>query len=184
MQDEPMKKTVFVDRDGVINRRKMGGYIQNLEELEILPGAVDALARLHRAGYRVVVVTNQRGLAIGLMSAADVDAIHAHVSQLVEQAGGWLDEFYVCPHDRDEGCPCRKPKPGLLDEADRAHPVDFSTAVLIGDSDSDIAAGLARGVLTIKIGPPGNPRAHRHARDLAHAVAELCGADSQAVEEG
>ena len=165
-----MRKTVFLDRDGVINVRKMGGYIESLEEFDLLPGVIPALVRLHREGWRLVVVTNQRGLAIGVMSRRNVDDIHRHLSRLVRQAGGQLDEFYVCPHDRHEGCACRKPQPGLLDAAFDRQPLEFSDAILVGDSDSDIAAGLARGVFTIKIGPPGNPQAHRHARDLAHAV--------------
>ena len=152
----------------------MGGYILNLPEFEILPGVIDALVRLHRCGWRIVVVTNQRGIALGLMSKSDVDMIHDHLSNLVRNAGGYLGEFYFCPHDRDEGCQCRKPKPGMLDAANRNQALNFADAVLVGDSNSDIAAGLARGVSTIKIGRPGFPRAQKQAPDLPHAVAIMC----------
>ena len=145
------RATVFLDRDGVLNRRIMDGYVTCLDEFEILPGVLPALALLTRAGFRLAVVTNQQGIALGRMTRADVDAVHEHLRETAAAHGAVLDEFYVCPHHRDVGCPCRKPKPGLLDQAFAHAPIDWSRATLIGDSDRDIEAGKARGVTTIKI---------------------------------
>lgn len=181
MHEEPTLNppVVFLDRDGVINRRKMDGYIESVEELVLLPGAVEAIARLSQNGYRVVVVTNQRGLARGILRREAVNEIHAHISRAVRHAGGVLEEFYVCPHDRDEGCVCRKPAPGLLDQAFDVRPMNWDTAFLVGDSDSDIAAGKARGVCTIKLGDPGDPPPDHLAASL-EAAADLILGESTA----
>lgn len=162
--------TAFLDRDGVLNRRIIDDYVTDWSEFVILPGAVDAVVALNRAGYRCVVVTNQRGIAIGRMSAETVAEIHQRFAKIVAEAGGKLDEFYVCPHDRHVGCPCRKPRPGLLDQAHQHSPVDFSRSLLIGDSDSDILAGQARGVATIKVAGPSSVSPSYEAVDLGEAV--------------
>lgn len=164
------RSVVFLDRDGVINRRLMGDYVTSLDEFEILPGVLPALALLTRAGFRLVVVTNQRGIALGRMSRQDVDAIHHHLSSLAEGAGAELEEFYVCPHDREEGCPCRKPKPGLLDQAYEHEPLDWHKAYLIGDSDSDIEAAKARGVVAAKVAGLSQAGADYHFDDLTQAA--------------
>ncbi len=145
-------KTVFLDRDGVLNRRIIGDYVTCWPEFELLDGVLEAIASLNRSGYRTVVVTNQRGIALGRMSLDDVNDLHRRLSALVAQQGGCLEEFYVCPHGRDDGCSCRKPEPGLLDQAHEFAPVDWSRSLLIGDSDSDILAGKCLGVTTIKLG--------------------------------
>ena len=163
--------TVFLDRDGVINRRIMADYVTCLAEFQLLPGVLEAIARLTRAGFRLAVVTNQRGIAVGRMSRTDVDRVHRHLSERVAELGGHLAEFYVCPHDRDEGCGCRKPDPGLLDQADRTLAVDWEASFLVGDSDSDIRAGAARGVTTVKVAGRGEAIADHYAADLPEAVA-------------
>jgi len=165
----PSRPVVFLDRDGVINRRLMDDYVTGLDEFELLPGVLPALALLTRAGFRLVVVTNQRGIAINRMSREDVDAIHNHLSELAEGAGAVLEEFYVCPHDRDEGCPCRKPKAGLLDQAYDHEALDWRQAFLVGDSDSDIRAAKARGVTAIKLMGLSEAGADYHFDDLAQA---------------
>lgn len=166
-------RTLFLDRDGVLNRRIVDGYVRGPDELEILPGVPEALARLTRAGWRAVVVTNQRGIALGLMSREDVAQVHGVLSDRVAEAGGRLEEFYVCPHDRDTGCPCRKPEPGLLDQAHARAAVDWSRSVLIGDSDSDIEAGKARGLYTIKVAGPSGVGADEEVADLPAALPRL-----------
>ena len=162
---------VFLDRDGVINRRIIDGYVRHEGEFELLAGAVEAMSCLSRAGFRLAVVTNQRGIALGLMNLEDVAHIHGIISRAVAAAGGHLDEFYVCPHDRDSGCPCRKPLPGLLDQAHAGAPVDWSSSFLVGDSDTDILAGKARGVTTIKVAGPSAVDPDHLAVDLPAAAA-------------
>lgn len=148
------KPVVFLDRDGVLNRRIMDGYVTCLEEFDILPGVLPSLALLNRAGFRLAVVTNQRGIALGRMTQMDVDAVHQHLREQAASHGAELNEFYVCPHHRDAGCPCRKPEAGLLDQAFAHAPLEWSRAFLIGDSDTDIQAGKKRGVTTIKVAGP------------------------------
>ena len=163
--------TVFLDRDGVINRRLIGDYVTCLEELDILDGAITAICRLNQAGFRTVVVTNQRGIAIGRMTREAVDKVHLHLSEQISSAGGCLEEFYVCPHQRNTGCGCRKPDPGLLDQANRTRPVAWDRSYLIGDSDTDIEAGQKRGVTTIKVAGSGNSQPDQECVDLPAAVA-------------
>lgn len=163
-------KTVFLDRDGVLNRRIVGDYVTCWSEFELLDGVLEAVVTLNRQGFRTVVVTNQRGVALGRMRLEDVADLHGRLSSLVAEYGGCLEEFYVCPHGRDEGCPCRKPKPGLLDQAHRFAPVDWPRSVLIGDSDSDILAGKCRQVTTIKLGATSLVGADFLAPDLATSI--------------
>lgn len=136
-----MLPTVFLDRDGVLNRAVVRDGTPlppaSVEELEILPGVPEALARLRAAGYRLVVVTNQPDIARGTTTAAAVEAIHAHMRRVLD-----LDEIRVCPHDDGDGCDCRKPKPGLLLREPAA---DMASSVMIGDRWRDIDAGVAAG---------------------------------------
>lgn len=143
---EPARPAAFLDRDGVLNHRIMDGYVTSPAELEILPHVAEAAQRLRAAGYALVVVTNQRGVARGLMSLQDVEEVHAHLSEHFDAAGAPLAGIYVCPHDRDEGCGCRKPAPGMLLQAARELNLDLEASLLIGDSESDIAAAEAAGV--------------------------------------
>lgn len=145
---------VFVDRDGVINRMRPD-YVRRWEELELLPGAIDALVRLERAGCEVVVLTNQSAIGRGLLSREAVDEIHARLSAVVERAGGRIHAFLLCPHAPAEGCACRKPAPGLLLRARDELGVDLSTAVMVGDQPSDVAAARAVGCPAILIDPDG-----------------------------
>lgn len=155
-----MKPVVFLDRDGVLNRRIMNGYVTRLEDFDILDGVLPSLGLLTRAGFRLAVVTNQQGIAKGLMTLEDANILHQHLRQAATEFGGVLQEFYVCPHYRDAGCACRKPKPGLLDQAHAFKELDWPKAFLIGDSDSDILAGQARGVTTIKVAGPSKVNAN------------------------
>ena len=141
-------KAAFLDRDGVLNHRIPGDtYVTTPDELEILPHVAEAAQRLRAAGYLLVVVTNQRGVARGLVSADDLEAIHEKLRGHFHAAGAPLAAIYVCPHERDEvGCACRKPKPGLLLRAAEELDLDLSASLLIGDSPSDLAAARAAGV--------------------------------------
>ena len=135
-------RTVFLDRDGVLNRKMPEGqYVTGWGHFELLDGVPEAIARLNQAGLRVLVVTNQRGVALGLYSAADVDAIHAQLQQTLAQYGAHIDGFYFCPHDKRE-CNCRKPLPGLFEQAQAQFPeIEPESSLIVGDSLSDIEFG-------------------------------------------
>lgn len=144
--------TVFLDRDGVINRKRPeGDYVKALEEFEFLPGSIDAIVRLSRAGKRTVVVTNQQGIAKGIVSPADLDVMHDALRAAVRHAGGELTDILVCPH-LEGTCACRKPLTGLFEEARSRHPdISFPDSVVVGDSATDIAAAHAIGAWAIRV---------------------------------
>lgn len=148
--------TLFLDRDGVLNRRIRDDYVRSWADWEWLPGVLEALAELsHRFG-RLVVVTNQRGIARGFYTEADLEAIHAKMQAEVKAAGGRIDAVYHCPHDRDAGCDCRKPEPGMiLDAAKEVGGIDLKRAILVGDSLSDMLAAKAAGIPGVFVGEMG-----------------------------
>jgi D-glycero-D-manno-heptose 1,7-bisphosphate phosphatase len=164
--------TAFLDRDGTINRKAPDGdYVKSVRELELLPGAADAVAALSAAGLRVIVVTNQRGIARGLMSEDDLREIHAHMLRELARAGARVDAVYHCPHAEGE-CACRKPAVGLFERARRDFPdIDFARSVVIGDSARDMDAGRALSARLVRIGSGG--RVDIAASSLADAVAAL-----------
>jgi D-glycero-D-manno-heptose 1,7-bisphosphate phosphatase len=142
--------TVFLDRDGVINvKSPEGEYVKSPDELVLLPGAVGAVRALRGAGLRVVVVTNQRGVALGHMTEGDVEAIHSHM----RAAGVDVDAVYHCPHEDGE-CDCRKPRTGMLERAAREVPgvALGRAAAIVGDSETDMQAGRSLGLVLVKVG--------------------------------
>jgi D-glycero-D-manno-heptose 1,7-bisphosphate phosphatase len=146
------RSTVFLDRDGVINRRREGSYVTTWAEFEFLPRATEALRRLVESGYRIIVVTNQRGIARGRMTEADLRQVHGRLLEEARLAGGAIAAIYYCPHEIGE-CRCRKPETGLFLEARREFAdIDFSASVVIGDSPSDMEAGQRLGCRTILVG--------------------------------
>jgi len=168
-------KTVFLDRDGVINRKMPEGqYVTGWKHFELLPGVPEAIALLNRAGLRVLVVTNQRGIALGLYTASDVAAIHDQFQlELAKDDAhpAHIDGFYFCPHDKRE-CNCRKPLPGLFQQAQAQFPeIDTATSLIIGDSLSDIEFGKNLGIKTIFI--EGDEDARLHQKPGASKAAEL-----------
>ncbi len=138
-----MNNLIILDRDGVINEDS-DAYIKTLDEWIPLPGSIDAIARLSRAGYTVVVATNQSGIARGYFDVATLDAMHERMGELVRAAGGEMGKVFYCPHGPDDGCDCRKPAPGLIDQIVTEYG-DVTGAPLIGDSLRDLEAGVARG---------------------------------------
>jgi D-glycero-D-manno-heptose 1,7-bisphosphate phosphatase len=139
---------VLVDRDGVLNRRPaLGDYVKSWDEWTWMPGVLEALARFHRAGYRVLVITNQAGVARGSFTAEALEQIHGCMRQDVERAGGRIDAIYACTHHWDAGCECRKPRPGLLFAAQREFHLDLSRTFFLGDDERDAAAAEAAGCL-------------------------------------
>ncbi len=159
---------VFLDRDGVINRKMPeGAWVTTPAEFEMLEGAAAAVATLNRRDIRVVVVTNQRGIAVGLYSEAELATIHTHMQSLLADEGARVDAIYYCPHDR-ESCACRKPKPGMLLQAFEDFPgADPTNSLLIGDSLSDIEAGRAVGMPTVFIHGEASTRSSGAAKALA-----------------
>jgi D-glycero-D-manno-heptose 1,7-bisphosphate phosphatase len=152
-------RTVFLDRDGVLNRKlPEGRYITTCSEFQPLPGVPQAIARLNRAGLRVVVVSNQRGIARGLYTADDVRQIHASFQSELQSQGAHIDAFYFCPHDAHQ-CDCRKPLPGLFLQARADFPeIAAASSIMIGDSLSDIEFGHRLGMTTVFLeGDPGAP---------------------------
>ena len=143
------RPTVILDRDGVLNRRpERARYVTRPEDFAWLPGSLEALRLLREAGYTVLVVTNQAGIARGEMTAEDLDAVHARMRA---EAGGAVERVYVCPHGWDDGCECRKPAPGMLFQAQRDFDLDLTRTPFIGDDDRDRAAAEAAGCPSILV---------------------------------
>jgi D-glycero-D-manno-heptose 1,7-bisphosphate phosphatase len=145
-------RVAFLDRDGTINvKAPEGEYVTSWGGFRFLPGAVEAIGLLRQAGWRVVVVTNQRGIALGRMSAEAVDEIHRRMRDEAP-----VDAIYVCPHERGV-CDCRKPGTRLLTDAVRDLSLSLDGAVMIGDAESDMEAGRRLGIRTIRVGEPPRP---------------------------
>jgi len=151
-----MKPTVFLDRDGTINEDV--GYLNALDRLVFIPGALDAIRLLTRAGYQIAIVTNQAGVALGMIQESVLETLHARIDERIRAAGGRVDGWFVCPHHATAtvekfrlDCDCRKPKPGLFDQACRALPVDKARSFYIGDKASDMGAAEAAGLRGILV---------------------------------
>lgn len=151
----PDKRAVFLDRDGTLNIEKE--YLFRIEEFEFVPGAVEAIRLLNRAGLLVVVVTNQSGIARGYYGEADLRRLHRHVDALLAAEGARVDAWYHCPHHPDgrepyrQQCDCRKPLPGMLRLAAREHGIDLAASWMVGDKAADVAAGLAAGCRSLLV---------------------------------
>ncbi|MFN8496869.1 MAG: D-glycero-beta-D-manno-heptose 1,7-bisphosphate 7-phosphatase [Anaerolineae bacterium] len=180
-------KTVFLDRDGVINENR-ADHVKSWDEFVFLPGALASLRRLRAAGWRVIVVTNQAIIHRHIVPQAVVEDINGRMLATVETAGGAIDAVLYCPHDPAEGCDCRKPKPGLLIQAAQSFNLRLSECYLVGDAFSDIAAGQAAGCATVLVRTGrgrqqlASPAAHEFRRyqvapDLPNAVSWLIWAE-------
>jgi D-glycero-D-manno-heptose 1,7-bisphosphate phosphatase len=143
-------KLVILDRDGTINHDS-DHYIKSLDEWRPLKGSLEAIARLTQAGYRVVVATNQSGIARGLFTTRTLFEIHDHLQRAAVQAGGRIDAFFFCPHKADDNCRCRKPQPGMLIEVGRRFNVALEDAFMVGDSRKDLDAAAAAGVRPVLV---------------------------------
>jgi D-glycero-D-manno-heptose 1,7-bisphosphate phosphatase len=143
-------KLVILDRDGVINRDSPE-FVKSADEWLPIPGSIDAIAALSRAGFQVAVASNQSGLARGLFNQAALEAMHQKMCQLVAAAGGEVNFIAICPHGPDDGCDCRKPKPGLLRQVAEHFGVTLDGVPVIGDSLRDIEAALAAGARPVLV---------------------------------
>lgn len=172
-----MNRAAFLDRDGVINRKAPGdGYVACWEEMQLLPGVIEAIALLNRAGFLVIVVTNQRCVAKGLVTTAELDVIHERMRDALARAGATLDGVYYCPHELQPPCTCRKPRPGMLLEAARAHDIDLTASWMIGDTDKDVEAGRSAGCKTARLlmsDETGNGKADLVSRSLFEATRQI-----------
>lgn len=179
------RPAVFIDRDGTINVEV--DYLADPDELVLLPGASRAIARLNRAGYLTVVVTNQSGVARGLFSEERLHEIHARMRQLLAEEGATLDAIEYCPHHPEIGeapyrgaCDCRKPLPGMFERAARELGIDLGRSWAVGDSARDLEAAAALGVpgLLVASGKEvsrGDAARYEVVADLAAAVERIIG---------
>ena len=143
-------KTVFLDRDGVINQER-SDYVKSILELEIYPNVAKNIKLLKDAGFLVIVITNQSAVNRGIITHETVNQIHNSIQVHLKKYGTFLDGFYYCPHTPNENCNCRKPKSGLLEKAILELNIDLNSSWMIGDSDSDIEAADSIGCKAIKI---------------------------------
>ena len=164
--------TIFLDRDGVLNQKMPeGSWVTSWAEFKMLPGVPEAIGRLNRAGMRVIVVSNQRGIALGRFSCADVDAVHTSFQNLLKEHGAHVDAFYFCPHDKGQ-CNCRKPLIGMFDQAQRDFAdISAATSAMIGDSLSDMEFGRKLGMLKVFI--EGDSTRQKPGAQTAAALADL-----------
>jgi D-glycero-D-manno-heptose 1,7-bisphosphate phosphatase len=155
-----LRAGVLLDRDGVLNARPPEHrYVESVDAFKWLPSARAALGVLSRAGYPLAVVSNQRGIARGLVTWSTLRAVEARIQADLTPFGAQIAGFYYCPHRRDEGCACRKPRPGLLLEAADELRLDLALSTMIGDSEDDVQAGRAAGCYTILVGSTGSATA-------------------------
>jgi D-glycero-D-manno-heptose 1,7-bisphosphate phosphatase len=153
--DKTRRPAAFLDRDGVLNIDH--GYAHRIDQLDWVDGAREAVRLLNDAGYTVIVVTNQSGIARGLYGEADVHAFHAHMQETLQAQGAHIDAFYHCPHHPDGHvagfaveCECRKPGTGMLERGAREWPLDLTRSFLIGDRDGDMEAAAAFNIRGIR----------------------------------
>jgi histidinol-phosphate phosphatase family protein len=163
-----MRKCVFFDRDGIVNESPGTGYVERWEDFRLLSGFVDVLRLVTEHGYDAVVVSNQRGVALGVMTRAAVDGIHENLcTVLARDHGLHLLDILYCPHDKGE-CDCRKPQPGMLLTAARRHGIDLTVSWMVGDRERDVAAGKRAGCRTVLVSPDAaGTQAEFHVRDMA-----------------
>lgn len=151
----------LLDRDGTINvKAPEGEYVERPEEVVLLPGAAEAVRRLNEAGVPVYVVTNQRGIALGRMTEADLAAVHRRLDELLAAGGARVDAYYHCPHDKGT-CDCRKPGTAMLERAASEHGFALPESVMVGDAESDVEAGRRVGAATVLL--TADPEAGRSA---------------------
>jgi len=143
-------KLIILDRDGVINQHSER-FIKTPDEWKPIPGSLEAIARLTREGYRVVVATNQSGIARGLFEMATLSAIHNKMVKAVASQGGRIDAVFFCPHSLEHECACRKPRTGMFDEIAQRYACDLDDVPVVGDSLRDLQAAEAVGAIPILV---------------------------------
>ncbi|MDT3779544.1 HAD family hydrolase [Nitrospira sp. MA-1] len=135
---------VFLDRDGTLNHDT--GYVTTPEQLVLFPGVPEAIARLNQLGAMVLLVTNQSAIGRGMMTIEGLEAIHERLAEMIRPYGAWIDGIFFCPHHPQDGCECRKPKAGLINQAVNRFALDVSQCYLVGDKRSDLEAAQTASV--------------------------------------
>ena len=183
-----LRPAIFLDRDGVIIEDTH--YLSSIDQVQLIPGSAEAIAALNRAGWVVVVITNQAGVARGFFRTRDVEAVHSHLSALLAGYGATIEAYYYCPHhpsgdvaEYREDCSCRKPKPGMIQRAADELKIDLKRSWMVGDRESDLQAGASAGARTILVRTGYGATADVEALDrtrlnLEHVAANL----AEAVE--
>jgi D-glycero-D-manno-heptose 1,7-bisphosphate phosphatase len=181
------RPAVFFDRDGTLTVES--DWVRCAQEIVLVPGAAEAIARVRRAGYAAVVVTNQSAVARGLISESELAAIHAELAARLERSGARLDGVFACPHHPTEGlgeykrdCDCRKPKSGLLVRASRELDLDLDRSWIVGDAERDLLAGVRLGVRGVLVGT-GKGAAERERLIADRAAPAYFAADVRAAAE-
>ncbi|NBI71995.1 HAD family hydrolase [Clostridiaceae bacterium] len=195
-KEDALPKVIFLDRDGTMNEEVH--YLHRPEDVRMIPGTAQAIRMFHEAGYRVVVVTNQAGVARGYYTEADVEALHSYMNSLLMKEGARVDAFYYCPHHPEHGigayrtvCRCRKPGTGMFEAAERdlGKRIDRAASFMIGDKLIDAQAGHHFGVRSVLVGTgygagarearpqegAGAPEYDMFAEDLLEAARMICG---------
>jgi len=168
-------RAVFLDRDGVISENR-SDHVKSWEEFHFLPGALDALARLHQAGFPLFIVTNQAIVNRGIIATQALEDMHARMLWHIVQHGGFIDDIHYCPHDYSENCGCRKPRPGMITALAAKWSIDLSQSYIIGDAWTDIAAGHAANCRTIMV-RTGRGEEHIRLPESRHYPADHTAAD-------
>jgi D-glycero-D-manno-heptose 1,7-bisphosphate phosphatase len=139
-----MFPAIFLDRDGVLIENR-DDYVREWLHVTLLPNAIDALTGFHRAGFKIIIVTNQSAVGRGMMTFHEAQKINERLVKTIGEQGGWVDGVFMCPHKPEDNCICRKPQPGLLLQAAREFSIDLAASWMIGDAWTDILAGQAAG---------------------------------------
>ncbi|HEX5483530.1 MAG TPA: HAD family hydrolase [Terriglobia bacterium] len=162
-----LRRAVFLDRDGVINRKAPEGqYITGWRHFELLPGVAQAVRQFNEAGFLVIVVTNQQCVAKGLLTETQLKSIHRRMVADLKRQGSVIDAVYYCPHGAEAHCACRKPEPGMILEAARDYKINLAASWMVGDCFKDVQAGLAAGCKTAWITESGFGRSEGARPDL------------------
>ncbi|CAA7612162.1 D-glycero-beta-D-manno-heptose 1,7-bisphosphate 7-phosphatase [Magnetospirillum sp. UT-4] len=164
------RRFVLIDRDGTLNVEKH--YLSDPDDFVLIPGAGAAIRRLKDAGFGVAVITNQSGIARGYFDLARLDRIHARMTELLAAEGAAVDGVYLCPHGPDDDCACRKPLPGMVEQAVAEHGFDPARSVMIGDKEVDVELGLAVGAETFLV-RTGHGAKHVAGTKAHHVVDDL-----------
>jgi histidinol-phosphate phosphatase family protein len=168
------RKAIFLDRDGVINKKaKEHDYIKNWEEFEFLPNVAETIRELNKE-FLVVIISNQRGIGRGMMTTKDINDIHIKMKEELLRKGAVIDGIYFCPHADNDNCSCRKPMPGMLLMAAEELNIDLADSFMIGDSVSDIEAGKKAGCKTILISNSKNTGADYVISSLSAVIKIIC----------
>lgn len=138
-----MKKAIFLDRDGTINVEV--DYLHEKDKLKFIDGTVDALALLKAHGYTLIVISNQSGIGRGYFGAQDVESLHAYMNGILQKHSAAIDAFYYCPHVEQDGCACRKPRPGLINRAAAEWNIELSGSYMVGDNETDVMTAINAG---------------------------------------